>query len=36
MGVRWVDVDGTATANLVETVPWLSSGVLPGASLCDT
>jgi hypothetical protein len=30
------NVDGTATANFVETIPWLPSHVPPGASLCDT
>jgi hypothetical protein len=29
-------VDGTATANLVGTIPWSPSGIPPGASLCDT
>ncbi len=30
------NVDGTATANFIGTIPWLPSGILPGASLCDT
>ncbi len=30
------NVDGTATANFVGTIPWLPSDIPPGASLCDT
>ncbi len=30
------NVDGTATANFVGTIPWSPSGIPPGASLCDT
>jgi hypothetical protein len=30
------NVDGTATANLVVTIPWSPTDILPGASLCDT
>jgi hypothetical protein len=30
------NVDGTATANFVGTIPWLLSGIPPGASLCGT
>jgi hypothetical protein len=30
------NVDGTATANLVVTIPWSPSDIPPGASLCDT
>jgi hypothetical protein len=30
------NVDGTATANVTVTIPWLPSGIPPGASLCDT
>jgi hypothetical protein len=30
------NVDGTATANFVGTIPWLPSDITPGASLCDT
>jgi hypothetical protein len=30
------NVDGTATANFVGTIPWSPSDIPPGASLCDT
>jgi hypothetical protein len=30
------NVDETATAYFVGTIPWLPSGIPPGASLCDT
>jgi hypothetical protein len=30
------NVDGTATANVVGTIPWSPSDISPSASLCDT
>jgi hypothetical protein len=30
------NVDGTATANFVGTIPWSPSDIPPDASLCDT
>jgi hypothetical protein len=35
-GCPLCNVDGTATANIVGTIPWSPSDIPPGASLCDT